>query len=129
MSACSDLQQQCLELLSELKTNQTTLKQAIPDHPDAGLSTIDKNLETRLQGQKPDYARQKLRSIMKTSNGEGRKGFGDSEKDNVADNRDFTSIKPSNASSSRGEKSSKLTQGQFNAERKNLTENKSSRLN
>jgi hypothetical protein len=72
MSACADLQRQCLQLLSQLKTNQASLKESLGGSCQApavenGPSALENNLEARLMENKPEYARQKLRSIMKTN--------------------------------------------------------------
>ena len=59
----ADLQRQCHDLLAQLRTNQTTLRQGLiaDDQP----SSLDNNLQTRASEKKPEYARQKLKSIMK----------------------------------------------------------------
>ncbi|KAL8569703.1 hypothetical protein ACOMHN_005820 [Nucella lapillus] len=63
MAGSADLQQQCSDLLSQLKTNQVNLWQRLTSS--TGPSSLDNNLETQFSNKKPEYARQKLKSIMK----------------------------------------------------------------
>lgn len=67
MSA-SDLQRQCQELLRTLKTNQTSLRQGLG--PLTDLSILENNLQGQHANRKPEYARQKMKSIMKQRNGD-----------------------------------------------------------
>ena len=67
MAAGTDLQQQCQDLLSKLRTNQVSIHQGLISS--CGASSLDNNLEKQLPQQKPEYARQKLKSIMKNGNG------------------------------------------------------------
>ncbi|XP_076451812.1 uncharacterized protein LOC143287588 [Babylonia areolata] len=74
--AAADLQRQCLDLLQQLKANQATLRQGLGCT--AGVSSsVDNNLETQQSDRKPQYARQKLKSIIKNKDGgaTGAKGF------------------------------------------------------
>lgn len=66
MAVSADLQRQCHELLSQLKTNQLTLRQGLAS--DIQPSSLDNNLQARLTEKKPEYARQKLKSIMRQKN-------------------------------------------------------------
>lgn len=63
MAVGADLQRQCHELLTQLKTNQITLHQELVSSFQP--SSLDNNLQARLAEKKPEYARQKLKSIMK----------------------------------------------------------------
>lgn len=65
MAGCSDLQKQCMDLLTKLKINQATLQQSLKS--ESVTNTFDNNLKAQLTDQKPEYARQKLKSIIKTS--------------------------------------------------------------
>lgn len=61
--AAADLQQQCTDLLNQLKANQASLWHRLDST--TGTSSLDNNLETQLPNKKPEYARQKLKSIIK----------------------------------------------------------------
>lgn len=64
----SDLQKQCQELLCTLKMNQTSLRQDLL--PVCQTSSLENNLQGKEAERKPEYARQKLKSIMRQKNGE-----------------------------------------------------------
>lgn len=74
MAAAPDLQKQCHELLNKLKTNQATLKQSLNLDKENQPSSLENNLQTRRAEQKPEYARQKLKSIMKNGKSVGSDG-------------------------------------------------------
>lgn len=58
-----DLQKQCQDLLDKLRKNQATLRQVLTS--DKQSSVLKNNLQDIIVDPKPEYARQKLKSIMK----------------------------------------------------------------